>query len=79
MPASWIVEAIDVFEDGHLGVATRWPGLLPEQLSFDGLEEGFDSRVVVAIPSSAHGRLEPILAHHLLVVMRAVLAPAVGV
>ena len=78
MSASWIIEAIDVFEDGYLGVATRPPGLPPQQLSLDRLEEGFDRCVVVAIPSSAHRRLEPMLAKDLLVVMRTVLAAAVG-
>ena len=52
MSSTWIIEAIDIFEDGHLSVATRPPGLLPKQLSLDGFEEGFDSRVVAAIPSS---------------------------
>ena len=72
------IRSIDVFEDGHLSVLTRPPGLLPQQLSLEGLEESFDSRIVVVIPSSAHGRLEPMLAQDLLVVMRAELAAAVG-
>lgn len=42
VPASWIVEAVEIFEDCDLGVSTRFPGLLPQQLSFDRLEEGFD-------------------------------------
>jgi hypothetical protein len=29
---------------------------LPQQLSLDRLEEGFDRRVVVAVPSPTHGR-----------------------
>ena len=47
MPASWIVEAVDIFEDGHLGVATCAPGPLPDQLRLDGFEDRFHRRVVV--------------------------------
>ena len=54
MPASRIVEAIDVFKDGDLSVSTCAPGALPQQLSFDRLEEGFHCRVVVAIASPTH-------------------------
>jgi len=49
MPASWIVEAIDVFKDGDLSVATCSPGPLPEHLSLDHLEEGFDRRIEAPI------------------------------
>lgn len=42
VPASSIVEAVETFEDCDLGVSTRFPELLPQQLSFDRLEEGFD-------------------------------------
>lgn len=54
MPASRIVEAIDVFKDGDLCVATRAPGALPEQLGLDRLEEGFHRCVIVAVAGSAH-------------------------
>lgn len=45
MSASRIVEAIDVFKDGDLSVATCSPGPFPEHLSLDRLEEGFDRRI----------------------------------
>ena len=54
MPASRIVEAVDVFEDGHLGIASRSPGPLPDQLRLDDFEDRFDRRVVVAIASPTH-------------------------
>ena len=63
-----IVEAIDVFKDGDLSVATCAPGALPRQLSLDRLEEGEedqktvwgtvfptqDGGVIVAVAGSAH-------------------------
>ena len=73
MPASRVVEAIDVFEDCDLGIASRLPGTLPQQFSLDRLEKGFDSGVVVAIPGPAHRHLEVVLAQDFLVVVRAVL------
>ncbi len=54
MLASRILEAIDVFQDGDLSVATCVPGALPQQLSLDRLEEGFYRCVVVAVAGSAH-------------------------
>jgi len=54
MPASRIVEAIYVFKDGDLSVATCAPGALPQQLSLDRLEEGFHRCVIVAVARSAH-------------------------
>ena len=48
MAPARIVEAVDVFEDGDFGITTRSPGPLPQQLSFDGFEEGLDHRVVIA-------------------------------
>ncbi len=41
MPGSWIVESIDVFEDGYLGIAARVPEALPKQFYLGRLEEGF--------------------------------------
>jgi len=54
MPTSWIVEPDDVFEDCHFCGPPRWPGMPPYQLGLDRLEEGFDSRVVVAVAGAAH-------------------------
>ncbi len=54
VPSTRIVEAVDVFEDGHLSIATCAPGSLPQQFRLDGLEEGFNGSVVVTIPGPAH-------------------------
>jgi len=45
VPSTRIVEAVDVFEDGHLSIATCPPGSLPQQFRLDGLEEGFNGSV----------------------------------
>ncbi len=62
MAATRIVKPIDVFEDGHFGVASRLSGPLLQQLGLDGFEERLNRRIIVAIPSAAHRRLEPMLA-----------------
>ena len=77
MPASWIVEAVDVFEDRHLGLPPRSPCPAPNQLGLDGFEEGFDSRIVITITFAAHRDLEPMLAQDFLIIMRAILAAPV--
>ena len=45
MSAAWVIEAVDVLEDGRLCRAARVPGPAPDQFGLDGLEEGFDSSV----------------------------------
>lgn len=45
VPSTRIVETVDVFEDGHLSIATCAPGSLPQQFRLDGLEEGFNGSV----------------------------------
>ena len=76
MPASWIVEAIDVFKDCHLSFPSCFPRMPPDQFCFDGFEERLDhcpagdlqsksaerGRVVIAITLAAHRYLEAVLA-----------------
>ena len=77
MSSSWIVEPVDVFEDGHLGVAAGVPGPLPQELGLDRLEEGLDRSVVVAIPGSTHRYSEAMLAQKLLIIVGTILATAI--
>ena len=79
MPAAWIVEAVDVFEDRKLCGAARGPSALPQQLSLDRLEEGFDRSIIIAISGPANRPLEAVLAQDFLIVVRAVLAAAVRI
>ena len=74
MPTAWVIEAVDVLEDGGLGLAARFPSPAPDQLGLDGLEEGLDGRIVVAVALAAHRYLEGMFAQDLLVVVRTILA-----
>ena len=67
MSAAWVIEAVDVLEDGGFGLATRFPRPAPNQLDHDRLEEGLNGSVVIAVAFSAHRRLEPMLTQDLLV------------
>ena len=55
------------------------PDLLDTAAGFEGLEEGLDGGVIVAIALAAHRHLEPMLAQNLLIVVRTVLASAIAV
>lgn len=79
MPTARIIEAVDVLKDCGLGLSTSFPRAPPDQLGLDGLEEGFDCGVIVAIPFPTHRHFEPVFAQDLLVVMRTVLAVPVAV
>ena len=69
MSSAWIVEAIDVFEDRHLGLPPGCPRPSPDQLGLDRFEERFNGRIVITITFAAHGDFEAMLAEDLLVVM----------
>ena len=79
MSSARIVEAVDVLEDGHFSFPSRRPGPAPKHFSLDRFEEGFDSVIVIAIALAGHRHFEPVLAQYLLIVVRAVLRPAIGV
>ena len=81
---SWLVAwAVAVFLPSALiagfGLAPGLPRAAPDQLGLDGLEEGLDGSVIVAIALAAHRRLHVMVAQDLLIVVRTVLAAAVAV
>ena len=49
MSAAWVIEAVDILEDGGFGLAMRFPIPEPDEFCLDRLEEGLKSCVVVAI------------------------------
>lgn len=53
-----IIDAIVVFEDGQLSGFSYWLRPPADQLELDGLEEGFDSRVVATVSLAAQQYLE---------------------
>ena len=92
MFSAWVVEAVDVFrcpamvclqtmrgEEGDFDLAAGLPGSAPDQFCLQRLEEAFDRGIVVTIALSTHRYLEPVVAQKLLIIVRAVLRPAVRV
>ena len=69
MAMTRIVEAIDVFKDGDLGLPSRFPRPPPDELSLDGLEERLDSGLGVTIALAAHRHLEAMLTQDFLIVL----------
>tara|TARA_R110002126_G_C10317815_1_gene488612 strand:+ start:628 stop:786 length:159 start_codon:yes stop_codon:yes gene_type:complete len=47
-----IIEAIDIFEDGHFCLPARVPDASPDQFCLNSFEECFHSRIVVTITFS---------------------------
>ena len=84
--AAWVVEAVDVFEEGNFDLTAGLPASAPDQLRFEGFEETFDGSPrhwactngahgsIIAVSRSAHGRLQAMLAKDLLVVVRTISA-----
>jgi hypothetical protein len=81
------VEAIDVFhrpavvclqtmrgEDGHFSLSPCFPRMPPDQFCFDGFEEGFCRRIVVAIALATHELFEAMLSQNFLIIVGAILA-----
>ena len=75
------VEAVDVFEEGYLDLLTGLPMAAPDQLELglERLEEAFDVGIVVTIAFSARRDLEAVLAQQLVIIVGAVLRPAIRV
>lgn len=74
-----IVKAIDVFEDGHLGLPSAHPRMPPDQLSFECFEERRNGRIVIALNLAAHRCLDAMSAQDLLVIVETVLRPTIRV
>ncbi len=74
-----VVEAVDVFEEGDFDLAAGLPVAAPDQFGLQRLEEAFDCGIVVTVAFPTHRHLEPVLAQQLLIVVSAVLRPAIRV
>ena len=77
MSASWIVEPIDVFKQGHFYLPACLPCAAPDKLGLKRFEESLHNRIIVTIPFAAHGYLEAIFVQLFLVIVRAILASTV--
>ena len=54
MTAAWVIEAVDVLEDGRFGLPTGFPGSPPDQLGLDRFEERLHCGIVIAVSFAAH-------------------------
>ena len=54
MATTGVIKAVDVLEDGGVGVSAGRPAVPPNQFGFDGFEEGFNGGIVVTIAFAAH-------------------------
>lgn len=59
MSPDWVIEPIDVSDDGVFGSLAGLPCDWPEQFRLDGLEEGFDHRVASRQPQRRKGYIGP--------------------
>ena len=50
MSAAWVIEAVDVLEDGSFGLPAGFAGPAPDQFDRDGLEEDEEDRKTAALP-----------------------------
>ena len=55
MPTTWIVKALDEFEDSHARFSVRLEGTPIKQLTFECGEEALGHRVVVGVSDRPHG------------------------
>ena len=79
MTAARVVEAVDVFKDGHLRLPAGFPCIAPDQFRFDGFEECLDGCVIITISFATHGHFEAVLPQDFLIVVRTILRPAIRV
>jgi len=76
--STWIIEAVDVFEYGDFSLTPGLPGAAPDQFGLDGFEEGLNSSIVITVPLATHRYFEAMLTQTLLIIVRAILAAAIG-
>ena len=79
MSPTWIVEAVDVSAKGQLGGGAGLEDRSPDQLTLDRLEHRFHHRIIVEIALSAYRRDDVVRFQEPLIIVRAVLAAAIGV
>src|SRR5678815_4232072 len=77
MAADRIVEAVDITANCLVGLLAGVEDSTPDELGFEGLEEGLDHGVVVAISLAGHRDQDAVPAQFGLVVDRTILAAAV--
>ena len=79
MSPTWIVEAVDVSAKSQFGGCAGLEDRSPDQFVLDRLEHRFHHCVIVAISLAAHRRNDAVRLQDPLIVMRTILAAAIGV
>ena len=74
-----IVEAVDVTPDRVLGLGPRLEDGAPDQLGLQGLEEGLDHRIIIAVPFPGHRDPDAVFPQLGLILDRTILTAAIGV
>ena len=62
-----IIGSVDILEYSPFGLASCFPMVAPDQLSFDGFEERLNHRIVITISLAVHRDLEAVLGQALLI------------
>src|SRR3954447_5247624 len=78
MAPDGIVEPVDVAANSPVGLLAGVEDGPPEELGFQGLEEGLDHGVVIAIPLAGHRDQDAVLVELGLIIDRAILAATIG-
>lgn len=73
MFSAWVVEAVDVFEEGSFDLSTGLPVLPPDPFVLQRLEEAFDGGIVVTVAFPVYRNREALLAQQLLIIVGTVL------
>ena len=79
MPASWIIEPVDIFKQGQFDLSSRLPGGAPDELSLEGFEEGLYNRIIITISFPTHGYQEAMFPEPFLIIVRAILTATIRV
>ena len=79
MPSNWIIEGIDILSNGDLGLVPCFEHRAPDQLGFDGFEDGFHHGIIITIAFATHGQDEVVVFQELLIVSGTILGTAIRV
>ena len=76
MLTAQVIDAVDVLEHGSFGFATGLLPAPPDQFGLDGLENGLNGGVLVAVTLAAYLRQQDLFPQAHLIVKRTILAAA---
>ena len=71
-----VVEAVDVTTNGRLGFSSGLEHRAPDQFGLQGLEEGLDHRIIIAVAFAGHRDLDAVFPQLGLILDRTILTAA---